>query len=112
MSSRTDFVNGQIVQIPVLSFQNIEVPSAPGPFLYLTTRSGVPNNLRSDDLRIPISSVNDGSFTVEGSFQQDFVATDNSGQTIDLTAYANGSWIVWCDPFGILLGGGTITMEP
>ena len=104
VSTRTDFVGGQIVQVPVLLFSNIQVPRAPGPFLYLTRRAGVPRNLQNDDLRIPINAVADGSFTVEGSFEQDFTAD------VDLNEFANGSWIVWCDPFGILLGGGSISV--
>lgn len=101
---RTDFVDGMVVHIPVLRFQDILAPTAPGPFLYLTRRPNNPRSLAQEDIRVPIQGAVDGSFTVEGSFTQDFTFD------VDLAEFTNGSWIVWCDPFRVHLGGGTISV--
>jgi len=103
------FQNGAVVSVPVLQFDIPRLSSAPGPHLYLSkrpysqTRRG---NLSSDDIYIPMDEVAGGEFAVSGRFDQ---FLDEIGNVEDLNDYVNGSWIVWCRPFGVWIGGGPIT---
>ena len=106
---RNDLVNGQIETIPILKFDLAGVPRVPLPFLYLSkrpyseTRGG---DLDPDDIFIPIDGAEQGSCTLLGAFEQSFDEIDTG--TMDLSEYVNGSWIVWCEPFRVYLGGGPI----
>ena len=105
---RSDFVNGEIQSVPTLRFDNIMPPSAPGPVLYLSPRSleeSRGSSPTTNDLLIPIDEAGDGSFTVSGTFFQDL---DEVGDDVSISDFENGSWIVWCDPFSVYLGGGQI----
>jgi hypothetical protein len=105
---RNNLVNGQIRAVPILRFDIPNLASAPGPFLYLSkrpyseTRRG---RLTSDEIFIPIDSVDEGSFSVQGTFEQ---VLDEIGNVQDLSDYQNGSWVVWCRPFSVWIGGGAI----
>jgi hypothetical protein len=61
--------------------------------------------LTNDDIFIPIDSVGGGSFSVQGKFEQ---VLDEIANVYDLSDYQNGSWVVWCRPFSVWLGGGAI----
>ena len=105
---RNDLVNGQIQSVPILEFNIPRLASAPGPYLYLSkrpysqTRQG---RLTNDEIFIPIDSVGGGSFSVQGNFEQ---VLDEIGNVYDLRDYQNGSWVVWCRPFSVWIGGGPI----
>jgi hypothetical protein len=105
---RNDLINGQIQSVPILKFDIPRLASAPGPYLYLSkrpyseTRRG---GLSSDDIFIPIDSGEGGSFSVQGTFEQ---VLDEIGNVYDLSDYQNGSWVVWCRPFRVWIGGGRI----
>jgi hypothetical protein len=105
---RNDLVNGQIQSVPILEFDIFRLASAPGPYLYLSkrpyseTRRG---RLTDDEIFIPIDSVDGGSFSVQGTFEQ---VLDEIGNVYDLSDYQNGSWVVWCRPFSVWIGGGPI----
>ena len=108
---RTDFVDGDFKSVPTLKFDNIAPPSAPGPFLYLTRRSLEESRgtgpIENEDLYIPIDEASDGSFTVRGTFFQDL---DELMDVETIDEFRNGSWIVWCGPFSVYLGGGQINV--
>jgi len=103
------FTNGAIVTLPVLQFDIPSLSSAPGPHLYLSkrpfsqTRRG---SLSSDDVYIPMDEVSGGEFAVSGRFDQ---FLDELDSVENLNDYTNGSWIVWCRPFGVWIGGGSIS---
>jgi hypothetical protein len=105
---RNDLVNGQVQSVPILEFDIPRLASAPGPFLYLSkrpyseTRRG---RLTNDEIFIPIDSADGGSFSVQGNFEQ---VLDEIGNVQDLSDYQNGSWVVWCRPFSVWIGGGPI----
>lgn len=98
---------GQAVSIARLQF-DVNAVSAPGPYLYLSkrpfseTRDG---RLVAEDIEIEIDGVENGSFTKGGVFEQVF---DEIDDVQDLREYEGGSFIVWCRPFGVWLGGGPI----
>ena len=107
---RNDLVNGQIQSVPILEVDLYpRFGRAPGPYLYLSkrpygeTRHG---RLTNDEIFIPIDSAADGgSFSVNGNFEQ---VLDEIGDVYDLGDYQNGSWVVWCRPFSVWIGGGPI----
>jgi len=99
--------NGQVVQIPRLQF-DVNAVSAPGPYLYISKRpfSETQNGrLTAADIEIEIDGVFDGAFTKGGVFEQVFDEIDN---VQELREYEGGSFVVWCEPFGVWLGGGPI----
>ncbi len=101
------FEGGQVVNVPRLQF-NVNAASAPAPYLYLSKRSFAETqrgNLDADDILIEIDGIRDGTFTKGGSFEQLLDEIDN---TQDLSEFNGGSFIVWCRPFEIYLGGGPI----
>ena len=96
-----------------MQFNIPEVPRAPGPFLYLSKRpySETFESRRLDgsqDIFIPLDEGEDGSFTLQGRFEQEL---DEIGSAEDLNDYVNGSWIIWCRPFNVWLGGGEIMSQ-
>jgi len=101
VDNRVNIVDGVLIETSFLVFQDIRVPSAPGPFLYLSNDG----SWESDDMFIPIEGTTDSAFTQRGDFTQDL------DRTINLSNFIEGSLIVWCRPFGILLGSGKITAE-
>jgi hypothetical protein len=107
----TNFVAGKVVDVPRMQFDIPEAARAPGPFLYLSKRpySETKNGrLTSSDIAISIDEIGDGSFTVEGRYDQ---VLDEVDDVQDLQDYTNGSWIVWCEPFDVWLGGGPIAPQ-
>lgn len=92
-----------------LRFDIPNLSNAPGPYLYLSkrpfseTRNG---GLSDEDIFVPIDSGSEGQFNVKGRFDQ---FLDEIASVQDLQEYANGSWIVWCRPFGVWIGGGDIS---
>lgn len=104
-----EFQNGQVVDVPRLRFDIPSLSDAPGPYLYLSKRpysETEGGDLEDQDILISIDSGSDGQFNVKGRFDQFLDEIDNAQ---DLEDYANGSWIVWCGPFGVYLGGGAIS---
>lgn len=98
---------GQVVSIARLQF-NVNAVSAPGPYLYLSKRpysETRDSRLAAEDIEIEIDGVENGSFTKGGVFEQVF---DEIDDVQDLREYEGGSFIVWCRPFGVWLGGGPI----
>lgn len=90
---------------------DIPEASAPDPYLYLSKRpysETKEGSLTSADIYIPIDEIGDGSFTAEGRYEQ---ALDEISNVQDLNDYTNGSWIIWCRPFGVWLGGGPISPD-
>lgn len=82
--------------------------SAPGPYLYLSKRpfsETEGGDLVDTDIAIDIDGVANGSFTVDGRFEQ---ILDEIENVRDLREYDGGSFIIWCRPFGVWLGGGPI----
>jgi len=105
-----EFVDGKIKSTPFLKFDLPDTVSAPGPFLYISKRpfsESQGSDIGPDDIFIPLeeSALSGGSFNVKGQFEQvlDEIALE------DITDYANGSWVVWCRPFGVYIGGGSIS---
>lgn len=104
------FENGQVVDLPRLQFDIPDLSDAPGPYLYLSKRSYSETqrgDLEGDDILIEVDAGQDGQFNVKGRFDQ---FLDEAGSAEALQDYANGSWIVWCRPFGVWIGGGEITV--
>ena len=102
-----DLKGGEIVDVARLRF-DVQPVSAPGPYLYLSKRPFSETrdaNLNEEDVWIPIEGVENGSFTKGGMFEQ---ILDEIGNVQDLKEYEGGSFIIWCRPFGVWLGGGTI----
>jgi len=101
------FVNGEVIYQPRLRFDIPKLSSAPGPYLYLSkrpyseTRRG---GLESQDIYVPIDETG-GEFAVVGEFDQYLDEIDVQ----DLEDFTNGSWIVWCRPFSVWIGGGSIS---
>jgi len=101
------FVNGEVIDQPRLRFDIPKLSSAPGPYLYLSkrpyseTRRG---GLESQDIYVPIDETG-GEFAVVGEFDQYLDEIDVQ----DLEDFTNGSWIVWCRPFSVWIGGGSIS---
>mmetsp|Transcript_24276 Transcript_24276/g.28596 ORF Transcript_24276/g.28596 Transcript_24276/m.28596 type:complete len:370 (+) Transcript_24276:137-1246(+) len=93
-------VNGEIVETPSFMFQNIESPSAPDAFLYLSKDTGKDVN---GAITISIDGASNGRLARNGNFVQDL------DEEINLEDYKNGSFVVWCKRFGVYLGGGEIT---
>lgn len=103
----TGLENGQVVDIARLQF-DVGAVRAPGPFLYLSKRpysETQGGDLVAEDIAIDIEGVADGSFTKGGVFEQ---VLDEINNVQDLREYEGGSFIVWCRPFGVWLGGGPI----
>lgn len=103
------FENGQVVNRPRLQFDIPNLSNAPGPYLYLSKRPYSETrrrNLEDDDILISIDSGENGQFNVRGRFDQ---FLDELHSVDDLEDYTNGSWIVWCRPFGVWIGGGSIS---
>ena len=102
------FEGGQVVNVPRLQF-NVNMASAPAPYLYLSKRSFAEtqrvDRLDAEDILIEIDGIRDGTFTKGGSFEQLLDEVDSSQ---DLSEFDGGSFIVWCRPFEIYLGGGPI----
>lgn len=105
VDNRINIVDGVFIETSFLVFKNIRVPSAPGPYLYLSNDGSWDGN----DMFIPIEGTGSGktrgSFTQRGDFTQDL------DMTINLQAFTEGSLIVWCRPFSIELGSGEFTAE-
>jgi hypothetical protein len=102
-----EFVNGEVKAVPRLNFDLPNTVSAPGPYLYLSKRPFSETRgrrLDAEDIYIPLDQ-SGGSFNVAGTFDQllDEVPLE------DIKEYANGSWVVWCRPFGVYIGGGSIS---
>ena len=101
------FVNGEVIDQPRLRFDIPKLSSAPGPYLYLSkrpyseTRRG---GLESQDVYVPIDETG-GEFAVVGEFDQYLDEIDVQ----DIEDFTNGSWIVWCRPFSVWIGGGSIS---
>jgi len=107
IDSVAGFENGKAVNLPRMMFDIPNKINAPGPFLYLSKRPYSETRdsaVTAEDLSIPIDEGTNGYFNVQGTFDQ--FLDELSG---DLNDYANGSWIVWCEPFGVYLGGGPIS---
>jgi len=107
----SDFVNGNVVTRARMRFDIPEAARAPGPFLYLSKRpysQSRGRRLDSSDIPIPMDQTGGGSFTIEGVYDQ---ILDEIGNVQNLSEYTNGSWIVWCEPFSIWLGGGPISPQ-
>jgi len=107
----SNFVDGIVVSQARMRFNLPKVASAPGPFLYLSKRPYSETRgkkLDRSDIPIPIDESQGGSFTVEGNYDQ---ALDEISNIQNLSEYANGSWIVWCEPFGVWIGGGPISPQ-
>lgn len=103
----TGLKGGEVVDIARLQF-DVGAVRAPGPFLYLSKRSYSETqggDLVAEDIAIDIDGVADGSFTKGGVFEQ---VLDEINNVQDLREYDGGSFIVWCRPFGVYLGGGPI----
>lgn len=103
------FENGKVVNRPRLQFEIPDLSNAPGPYLYLSKRPFSETrrrDLEDDDIFISIDSGEDGQFNVRGRFDQ---FLDELDSALDLEDYTNGSWIVWCRPFGVWIGGGSIS---
>jgi hypothetical protein len=103
------FQNGEVVDLPRLQFDIPNLSDAPGPYLYLSKRSYSETrggDLKDEDVYIPIDTGNEGGFNVKGRFDQFLDEIEN---VQDLEDYANGSWIVWCRPFQVWIGGGAIS---
>jgi len=107
----SNFVDGNVVSQARMRFNLPKAASAPGPFLYLSKRPYSETRgkkLDRSDIPIPIDESQGGSFTVEGNYDQ---ALDEISNIQNLSEYANGSWIVWCEPFGVWIGGGPISPQ-
>lgn len=105
-----DLEDGVIVDKARLRF-DVAAVSAPGPFLYLSKRSFSETkggNLDDFDIAIDIEGVDNGSFTMDGRFEQ---ILDEIEDVQDLRDYEGGSFIIWCRPFGVYLGGGAIEVS-
>ena len=93
----------ELENVPYLFFENIEAPSAPGPVLWMTRRANERHTtILEEDIYIKVAD-SDGSFTVEGTYTIDFPSPG-----IDFKEFVNGSFIVWCEPYSVWLGGGSI----
>jgi len=102
-----DLEGGEIVDKARLRF-DVAAVSAPGPFLYLSKRSFSETKggrLDDFDIGIDIEGVDNGSFTMDGRFEQ---ILDEIEDVQELSEYEGGSFIIWCRPFGVYLGGGPI----
>lgn len=104
--------DGQVRTIAVMTF---DIPSAPEgaplPILYLSPRpfSETENgSLEATDILVPMDGAEKGSFTLQGTFEQELDEIDDASILNDFT---NGSWIVWCEPFAVYLGGGPIQIQ-
>merc|ERR1712176_20836 len=107
----TEFQDGEIKSVAVMQFDIPAVNSAPGPFLYLSKRpfSETKNGgVTNEDVAINLDDGDQGGFTVMGRFDQVLDEIDN---VQDLNDYKDGSWIVWCEPFSVWLGGGPISTK-
>ena len=60
--------------------------------------------MESQDIYVPIDETG-GEFAVVGEFDQYLDEIDVQ----DLEDFTNGSWIVWCRPFSVWIGGGSIS---
>ena len=103
----TTLEGGEAVDLARLRF-DVAAVSAPGPYLYLSKRPFLETeggNLVDTDIAIDIDGVLNGAFTMEGRFEQ---ILDEIENVRDLREYDGGSFIIWCRPFGIWLGGGPI----
>jgi len=89
--------NEKVVEKTSLFFEDIEVPSAPDAFLYLSINDD--RSVDGDNL-IPIDDAGRGRFVKTGTFVQKL------DDDIDINLFTNGSFIVWCRRFGLFLGGG------
>jgi len=107
----TKFQDGQIKNAAVIQFDIPAVNSAPGPFLFLSKRPFLETkngDITNEDVAIDLDDGDQGGFTVMGRFEQVLDEIDN---VQDLNDYKNGSWIVWCKPYSVWLGGGPISTE-
>jgi hypothetical protein len=98
---------GQAVDLARLRFE-VAAVSAPGPYLYLSKRTFSETeggDLLDTDIAIDIDGVANGAFTMDGRFEQ---ILDEIENVRDLNEYDGGSFIIWCRPFGVWLGGGPI----
>jgi len=106
------FSGGELSSQPRLTLDLPVAASAPGPFLYLSPRpyseTRGTRRLTDEDIYIPVDETPDGSFTIQGEFQQ---ILDELGSAQDVEKYTQGSWIVWCRPFRVWLGGGPIEIK-
>lgn len=103
----TALEGGEAVNLARLRF-DVAAVSAPGPYLYLSKRpfsETEGGDLVDTDIAIDIDGVANGSFTVDGRFEQ---ILDEIENVRDLREYDGGSFIIWCRPFGVWLGGGPI----
>lgn len=104
----TGLKGGQVINLARLRFDVAAVRGAPGPYLYLSKRpfsETEKGDLIEEDIGIEIDEVNNGAFTMDGMFEQ---LLDEIGDVQDLRDYEGGSFIIWCRPFGVWLGGGPI----
>jgi hypothetical protein len=96
--------NGNVINVPFLLFDNINPVSAPGPFLWMTRRANTQHSqILEDDIYIAIDGTQDGSFTKGGTYALDFPEPN-----VDFSEFVGGSYIVWCEPFSVWIGGGEI----
>ena len=102
---RTDIDNnGNVINVPFLLFENINPVSAPGPFLWMTRRANTRHSqILDNDIYIAIDGTQDGSFTKGGTYALDFPEPN-----VDFSEFVGGSYIVWCEPFSVWIGGGEI----
>jgi len=103
----TALEGGEAVNLARLRF-DVAAVSAPGPYLYLSKRpfsETEGGDLVDTDIAIDIDGVANGAFTVDGRFEQ---ILDEIENVRDLREYDGGSFIIWCRPFGVWLGGGPI----
>jgi len=101
---KTDVNTGEAVPFTTLKFVDIDPPSAPGAMIYLSPMAG--GRRINEDGVIPIEieqADKNGWYTVSGTFEQEAPAEYN-----DSTANYYQEIIIWCEPFGVYLGGGAI----
>jgi len=99
---------GEVITSAKLQF-DVSAVSAPGPYLYLSKRPFSETKggrlVEQEDIGIEIDGVANGAYTKGGVFEQVLDEIDN---VQDLREYEGGSFIIWCRPFGVWLGGGAI----
>merc|ERR1712071_94821 len=93
---------GNTLTFTTLKFIDINPPNAPGAMIYLSPKAG--GKKINDAGVVPIEieqAKKNGWYTVSGTFEQEApVGYDENANYQEI--------IVWCEPFGIYLGGGAI----
>jgi len=97
-----DISTGAITSFVTMKFVDIDPPNAPGAKIYLSPVSGGKKINEVGVIPVDIEQAEkNGWYTVEGSFEQnvpgDYDENSNYQQVI-----------IWCEPFDVYIGGGTI----